>query len=360
MSPRRRASGPRVSTGDAGLDAVEAVRAALAPEPERLVLEARGFRWWPHAHALDVWAEPPRADGASRVVAETPILAHATGSERGTGAEFAALARRNAREPGLSSLRWNGERGEVSLRASVIARPGDGGAAARALAHAALLQVGEALLAADALAVELPAARLLASAPPDGRARAAAEQVEAWRAYAMGAAARARDVEEAVARLRALAPAPWVRVTHAAHGLDAELASEAGHEAAPHAARALLRVSARQPHPRLGAGLVTALVPPAALEPDPARAAATAALLNEGEAREWTGVDALGGWCVHPSAGLTHVSFVPALALEPETAERLAWQAGTRARWAAAFLGHAAASRGDVTGGGSAGAPPRG
>lgn len=344
-----------MSARDAGLDAVEAVRAALGPEPGRVVLEARGFRWWPHAHAIDVWADPPRADGAARVAAETPILTQGSGPARGSGAEFAALARRNAREPGLSSLRWNGERGEVSLRASVIARPGDGGVAARALAHAALLQVGEALLAADALAVELPAARLLTSTPPDGREPAVTEHAEAWRAYAQGAAPRARDVDEAVARLAAVRPAPWLRVTHAAHGLDAELAAPGAHAADAHAARALLRVSARQPHPRLGAGLVVALVPPPGLEPDPARAAATAALLNEGEAREWTAVDALGGWCLHPSAGLAHVSFVPALALESGTAERLAWQAGARARWATAFLGHVSGLR--DAGGGSGAAP---
>jgi len=101
----------------------------------------------------------------------------------------------------------------------------------------------------------------------------------------------------------------------------------------------------RQPHPKLGAGLLTALVPPPGIEPVAERQAATAALLNEGEAREWTGCDALGGWCVHPAAGLAHVSFVPALALEPGSAGRLAWQAGMRARWAAAFFSQVAVSR---------------
>jgi hypothetical protein len=101
----------------------------------------------------------------------------------------------------------------------------------------------------------------------------------------------------------------------------------------------------RQPHPRLGGGLLLALVPPPGIEPVAERTAATAALLNEGEAREWTGCDALGGWCVHPAAGLAHVAFVPALAIEPGTAERLAWQAGMRARWASTFLAHVAESR---------------
>jgi hypothetical protein len=90
---------------------------------------------------------------------------------------------------------------------------------------------------------------------------------------------------------------------------------------------------------------LTALVPPPAIEPQADRAAATAALLNEGEAREWTDCDALGGWCVHPAAGLAHVSFIPALALAPGVAERLAWQAGTRARWVTAFLADVAAAR---------------
>src|SRR6185503_13256666 len=135
---------------DVGPETVERVRDALAPEPGRVVGEPRGFSWWPHAHVLRVHAEPARADGAVRVVAETALLGHVSG----LGAEFAALARWNARE--------------VSLRASVIARPGDGDPAARLLAHAALLQVGEALRAADALAIELPDAALLVPRLPGG------------------------------------------------------------------------------------------------------------------------------------------------------------------------------------------------
>jgi hypothetical protein len=104
-------------------------------------------------------------------------------------------------------------------------------------------------------------------------------------------------------------------------------------------------VSATQPHPRLGAGLVLVLVPPPALEPVAERAAATASLLNEAEAREWTAVDQLGGWCVHPAAGLAHVLFMPALAVEDDTAEVLAWQAGVRTRWATAFVKRVAALR---------------
>ena len=337
-----------MSAEDAGLEAVGIVRAALEPEPDRVTEEPRGFRWWPHAHALRVSAEPARADGSARVAVETSLLAEVSGR----GAEFAALARWNAREAALSSLRWDGERGEISLRASVVARQGDGGEAARLLAHAALLQAGEALQAADALAIELPGATLLTGTPPRGARLDPVPQVEAGRAYASGAPSHAQALDRAMAALAALTPAPWARATAAAHGLDAEL--PAGAE------RWLLRVSTRQPSPRLGAGLLTALVSPPGLEPVAKRVAGyppeagAAALLNEGEAREWTGCDALGGWCVHPAAGLAHVSFVPTLALEAGTAGRLAWQAGMRARWAAAFLAQMAAVR---AGSGSGGNP---
>ena len=325
-----------MSDEDPGLAAVAAVLAALEPEPDRVTDEPRGFRWWPHGHGLHVHAEPARPDGAARVVAETALLSDVSGR----GAEFAALARWNARESALSWLRWDGERGEVSIRASVIARAGDGGEAARLLAHAALLQAGEALRAADALAIELPGATLLA-----GPSRAPAEQVEAGHAYAAGAPALAAALEQGMAALAALSPAPWARSTRAAHGLDAELLPEGGRAGGSEpGARWLLRVSVRQPSPRLGAGLLTALAPPPGIEPQADRVAATAALLNEGEAREWTGCDALGGWCVHPAAGLAHVSFVPALALAPGVAGRLAWQAGTRARWVTAFLANVAAA----------------
>src|SRR5262249_37661620 len=140
------------------------------------------------------------------------------------GSLCARLARRNAREPGLSALRLDGERGEISLSAGVVARPGDGDAAARRLAHAALLQIGEALLAADELAVEPPGSTLLAGAAPGGGPWTVVEQAEAGRAYAAGAEARAGVVRSALSRLASLSPAPWSRSTPAAHGLDAELA----------------------------------------------------------------------------------------------------------------------------------------
>ena len=328
-------------TEDAGLTVLAAVREVLEPEPARTAEEPRGFRWWPHAHALRVWAEPTRADGTAVVAAETALLAGVPGR----GPAFALLAERNAREPGLSSLRWDSLTGEVSLRAAVIARPGDSSAAARRLSHAALLQVGEALLAADALAVALPGASLVVPPPPIAGLPVLA-QAEAWRAYAAEAAALAGSVTAIVARLASVSPAPWQRVTRAAHGLDAEIACAPGGGAGgPAPSTALLRVSALQPHPRLGAGLVLVLVPPPQLEPVAERAQATASLLNEAEAREWTGVDQLGGWCAHPAAGLSHVVFMPALAVEDDTAEVLAWQAGVRARWASAFVAKVASLR---------------
>ena len=291
-----------------------------------------------------MWASPPRADGLAAVVAETTILA----GVRGRAAELARLAVWNAREPGLSALCWRSQPGEVALRAAVLVGPGDSGSPARLLAHAALLQAGESLRAADVLAIDMPDARLVASAPPAGVAVPAGaavpvEQTEAWRAYAGGSRARVAALAAQVSGLVALAPAPWVRATRAAHGIDAEIAC--GDATRPGEGTALLRVSATQPHPRLGAGLMLALVPPRALEPLADRVHATAALLNEAECNEWTGIDQLGGWCVHPAAGLSHVTFVPALAAEDDTATRLAWQAAVRSRWALDFIGRVAALR---------------
>jgi hypothetical protein len=150
----------------------------------------------------------------------------------------------------------------------------------------------------------------------------------------------------AVVRLSAMSPAPWERAVPAAYGLDAEIAcANEPARGGPGAGSAILRMIASQPHPRLGAGLLFVLVPPAGTEPVAERAHATAALLNEAEAREWTGVDQLGGWCVHSAAGLAHVLFLPALAVEDDTAEELAWQAARRARWATAFMARTAALR---------------
>ncbi len=324
-----------MTPGHAGRAAIGVVRDSFAPEAGRVRDEADGFSWRPLAFEQRVSFRESRADGACVVAAETVLLL----GVRGRAPELATLAARNARDPGLSALRWDSETGRVSLRSGVIARPGDGGAAARRLAHAALLQIGDALRAADTLAVEFPEATL-ADVPERGPGETTVvEHAEAWRAYAAGGTAAAASLEAAVARLAALSPAPWQRVTRAPHGIDAEIAcSPEAAGGTPGSGLALLRASAGQPHPRLGPGLVLALVPPAGTEPDAERAPATAALLNEAESREWTGADQLGGWCVHPVAGLSHVLYLPALAAEDDTTATLVWQAAMRARWAVAFL----------------------
>jgi len=324
-------------------DVLRVVRLALDPPADRIAeQDEAGFTWWPHAHAQRIAASAARADGACRVSAETVLLANVSGR----GPELAALAARNARDAGLSSLRWDSERGEVSLRAAVIAHPGDGGGAARRLAHAALLQLGEALRAAESLVLEFPGATLVTGRDVAGREWTSVDATESWRAYAAQAPGASPVMSAAMQHLARLSPAPWVRATPAAHGLDAEIACRAAQpEAVPGEGLALLRLSVSQPHPRLGAGFVSVLVLPPAAEPLAERAAATAALLNEGESREWTGADQLGGWCVHPAAGLAHALFLPAVAVEEDTLERLAWQAGIRARWASQFLDRVAAMR---------------
>lgn len=318
--------------------AIAVLRAALDPPADRVHDEPTGFAWRPHAFEQRIVARAFPGEAAVAVEASVRLLREVPGR----AGDLAAIAAWNAREPGLSSLRWHSGTHEVSLRASVIVRPGGDDTPARRLAHAALLQLGEALLAADALALAIPGAVLAESAGAD---RQPVAQSEAARAYALGGADAAAGLVRDVAQLASLASAPWRRVTAAAHGIDAEIDCAAPGAAGPGADVALLRVSASQPHPRLGPGALVALVPPARLEPEAARAAATAALLQEGEAHEWTGVDALGGWCVHPATGLSHVGFVPALAVEAGTVAELATQAVMRARWAVRFTAHVRAMR---------------
>ena len=93
------------------------------------------------------------------------------------------------------------------------------------------------------------------------------------------------------------------------------------------------------------AGLLAVLEPPADAEPVRERVAATAALLNEGESREWTGVDQWGAWCVHPDRGLVFVTFVPALACSDGMVQHLAWQMALRAQWSRRFLAQVAQLR---------------
>lgn len=340
-------------TRDAGLEVVERLRETLDPAGEWRVAAGRGFTWWPsslsqriHADAAESVAGLP----AWRVRVELPLL---RGVEGGAP-RFAVLARWNALRPGLSALRWNGDDRTVSLHAAALVRAGEETRAAAALATAALLQLADAARDAGALARELGAV-LADSAPPGLAPRAVPDPlVEGWRRVAeAGEGAPAFEP----ARLEALAglePAPWTLATVDEAGLHAELPcalpGEAPAGSAPGAGVALFHLLAAQPHPAYGRGLVAALSLPPEAEPVPERAVSTAALLNEAEARERTGFDALGAWCVHPHAGLSFVAFWPALLDEPGLPARLARDFALRARWAREFLAKAGGLRAEPPG----------
>ena len=208
-----------MSAEDVGLALLGQLRAMLELEAERVIDEERGFLWFPHAHPMRFLARPLRDDGSTVVSAETRLLTGVSG----TGAEFARIAFRNARDPGLSALRFDAEKRELSLYTSVIAWPGDPMPMARRLAHAAILQAGEALRALDGLAVEFPGSHILASDSPLA-ALGPIPQVEVWQDYVAAGPERAEGVAEQVAALAALRPAPWANVSRAPHGIDAEIA----------------------------------------------------------------------------------------------------------------------------------------
>jgi hypothetical protein len=330
-----------VVTTDAGLDVVARLQAALTPEEPWRVAEPRGFTWWPSTFSQRVNAGPletPAGLPAWRVRAELPLLRGVEGS----AARFAVLARWNALRPGLSSLRWNGDDRTVSLHAAVLARPGEEARAATMLTTAALFQLGDAARDAHVLARELGGV-LASSAPPGLPPRGAPDPlVEAWRRFAETGAEPGPFTRERLEATAAMAPPPWTLVHVDEAGLHGEvpcaLPGEAPAGSAPGAGVALVHLLASQPHPVLGAGVIGALSLPPEAEPVPERAVSTAVLLNEAEARESLPFDALGAWCVHPQAGLSFVTFRPALLETPDTLERLAWDLAHRARWARGFL----------------------
>lgn len=333
---------------DPGAAIVEHLRAALEPESEWSEDTPRGFVWWPLAAPQRIEAEPPRMLGGAPFVRVHVELALAL-RVAGTGAGFAAMSRWNAARHGLSAVRWDAESGMVSLHASVTTDAAGSAAAAQRLAHAAILQISESQ-AAGALRAALSGAAP-AGGPPGRDARESPSPlVETWRTYAEhGEKASMSDAQASIERLLVATPAPWTRVQPTAGGLLAELPAAGPGEPAPAptpgAGTALLRVHTTQPHPRLGPGLLVLLSAPVEAEPVHERAHATAALLNEAEAREWTGLDQWGGWCVHPDAGLVHSTFVPVLASQAGLIERLLWQSAARARWMRGFLARVQESR---------------
>jgi hypothetical protein len=333
---------------DPGTEIVARVRAALDPEPEWTHEVPGGFAWWPLAAPQRVWAEPARAWAGEPTVRVHCELALAR-EVPGDGARFAAVSQWNAARHGLSAVRWDGDTGLVSLHASVTTTAGEAATAAQRLAHAAVLQVAEAAAAWDTRLTALGGERP-APAPPGGAPRAEPSPLaEAARAYAEAGAGESpwtRARLEAASRMQ---PAPWANVRVDAVWLHAEIPAVAPGDAppgsAPGAGVALLQATGAQPHPVLGPALLVLLRAPVDSEPVRERVVATAALLNEAEAREWTGLDQLGAWCGHPEAGLVYAQCIPARVDHDGLLERLLWQSAARARWSRGLLAAVARMR---------------
>lgn len=331
-----------------GAALVAHLREAFRPDPEYFTALESGFVWWPHQLLQRVRAEVGRGSGGlelTRVHAEMLLSQRVAGG----GEALAAIARWNAREIGLSAVRWDAESGALSLRSSVYVQGEAWEAPAQRLAHAALLQLSAAERAAEQLLPELHATPAHSHAEGGAMRETPDALLEAWQPYAARGQEPSPWDAAAFQRLTTLQPPPWLRVNLRGPGLDAELpcprAGSAAPGSAPGTGVALLRLIGSQPHPRLGSGLIAALQLPPDAEPRPDRLVATAALLNEAESREWNGCDQLGAWCVHPSQGLIFGTFHPALTYRDDLLEHIAWQSAQRARWAYAFLATVAKMR---------------
>jgi hypothetical protein len=334
-------------TATPGLRVVERVLESLEPAAPYVADTPGGFTWWPHACPQHV-VVAGEVDAAGETLGRVQVRHDLVRGVAGSAAQFAVLSDWNARHPGLSALRWDGETGDVALVAGADVRASGEDAAARRLATAALLQLGDGVRDGAQLAAALGGESAVSRAPGAPLRVEPDALCEGWRRFAdVGAAPL--ELGEVLERTAAMTPPPWLRVRVDAAGLHAELPCAPPGAAAPSApgqGAATLHLLAAEPHPILGAGLLGVLRLPADAEPVEGRRFATAALLNAGQSREWTGTDALGAWCVHPAAGLSHVAFHPALLVDAGLPGELAWGAGVRARWAVGFLGRVAKLRG--------------
>lgn len=328
-----------------GADVVARVLVALEPAPPWLALEPQGFAWWPIDRVLRV-----RADGPQSVAGEPVWMARASLELRrdvdGGADTFAALSEWNVAHAGSAALRWNGETRAVTLESATCVRTGREAVAARDLAAAIVLMLGEAGREREWLADALGGTDAVSAAPGTSVRAEPDALTEAWRGFACDPE-DAPPLAEWLERAALTEPAPWRRATMQGGGLHAELplAAEPGH--APGEGVAMLHLVAQPPHPVLGAGLLSVLRLPPTSATGASRplGPATAALLNEAEAREVTGFESPGAWCVHPAAGFAHVAFVAAALTDEESPVSLAWLAGRRARWAEGVFEHVAGLR---------------
>lgn len=325
MEPRGPSEDAPQPSADPGPALLARAEQALRLDPAWRLAEGRALTWWGHHLAQRLTAAPPQTAAGREVVAvriTTDVLRALP-----EGADTDEAVENLNRQAHLSAWVHDRAAATLVLTSSVYVHAGNAPWLGLLLVQAAAIQAADAHAKATWLPGALGAEAAASQHPASGPRAEASDMLNVM--HDLYAATTGPTPFDAAlfARLVAMAPAPWLRVTAApsSAGLDATL---------PDGGRLTLRGNARHATLGPGAALHLALPLPAGM-----RARAAAARLRAAEAEAWTGFNLLGSWCeTEDLPELEFRTFLPARIHWPGLLDSFIWTAAARARWAAALL----------------------
>lgn len=310
---------------DLGLELISDLHTALKINDHWVKDLPRGFMWWAEEFAQKIWADLGmfhNAQSVFRLHAETELL-----RGKGRAADFELALAENMKDALLGALCYDAERDIYVLHSSIYFTHDNAEVYKKLFFGAIALQVDEAHSIGHDLARKINAVPAMSEHPehglrspadpligsterffvPYGKLQSKWEGSKEWKEveYAMDRQASAFSSDHH----------SWCRASFPFQATDAQ--SE-------------LIVTAAEPHPRLGNGLMMQLKIP--LELPPERLAHTAMELNNIERHEWLRCQMLGSWG-YDGGRLQFEMFIPNTSYHEGLLEALSLSMAVRAQW---------------------------
>ncbi len=285
----------------------------------------RGFEWWASDYAQRIWSDLGNFHNASTVYRLHAEIDFVCGCGHAAAAQPALMQVMS--EGGLSGIVYDADKDMYKLHCSVYAHCDNEAWIRRVFNAAVALQVTEVQRLAQRFAKEFKMSHAMSEHPSHG-ARKTPDPIcefeeKFFKPYGVGAS-RWIGVEEWEDGRQAL------RRISTDVKTDHQLCLEAEFEWAYGQRDMSLIISAADPHPELGHGLLVTLTIPVLM--DDQHKAQAAMLLNEQERREWNWYNDLGSWCCR-NGELAFVCFVPNICFTPGILTDFSHDMGIRANW---------------------------
>lgn len=311
---------------DLGTQLVAHVHESFRISNEYTKDDDRGFEWWASDYAQRVWSDLGNFHNANTVYRLHSEIDFLRGCGHAAEAEQALTELMG--QGSLSAIVYDAEKDLYKLHCSVYADYDNEAWVKRVFNAAVALQISQVIHSAQRFAKDFKMAHAMTEHPTHGGRKMPDPICEIedkfFKPYGVGVS-RWLGVEE-----------EWENGRQALRRIsnnvktDNKLCLEADFDWNYGQRDMSLIISAVDPHPELGHGLLCTLAVPVLMD-DPHKAH-VAMMLNECERAEWNWYNDLGSWC-YREGELSFVCFVPNLCFMPGILHDFAHDMGIRANW---------------------------